>query len=56
MQHRQLAIDFVVREDDYTVTLLRQDEIREQIFEKIRPLGFRWWLTVAFTKDEKWAT
>lgn len=51
-----LEIDFVVREDDYTVTLLRQDEIREQIFEKIRPLGFRWWLTVAFTKDEKWAT
>ncbi|SDB42621.1 cation diffusion facilitator family transporter [Pseudidiomarina indica] len=50
-----LEIDFVVREDDYTVTLVRQDEIREQIFEKIRPLGYRWWLTVAFTKDEKWA-
>jgi len=50
-----LEIDFVVKEDDFSVTILRQDEIREQIYKEIKKLGYRWWLTVAFTKDEKWA-
>ncbi|WP_289117939.1 cation transporter [uncultured Idiomarina sp.] len=49
-----LEIDFIVRHDDFSVTVLRQDAIREKIHSQIIKLGYRWWLTVAFTKDEKW--
>lgn len=49
-----LEIDFVVSEYDYSMTLFRQDEIREEINNQIEELGYRWWLTVSFTKDEKW--
>ncbi|ASG64856.1 cation diffusion facilitator family transporter [Idiomarina piscisalsi] len=49
-----LEIDFIVRPDDFSVTVLRQDAIREKIHSQIVKLGYRWWLTVAFTKDEKW--
>ncbi|ATZ73430.1 cation transporter [Idiomarina sp. X4] len=49
-----LEIDFIVKDDDFSVTVLRQDDIREKIHSQIVKLGYRWWLTVAFTKDEKW--
>lgn len=51
-----LEIDFVVRDDDYSVTVHKQDVIREKIHSQIVKFGYRWWLTVAFTKDEKWAS
>lgn len=49
-----LEIDFVVKPDDYSVTIAKQDGVRENIHRQIVALGYRWWLTVSFTKDEKW--
>lgn len=49
-----LEIDFLIRNDSKAGNVVKQDEIREEIFEMIREKHFDLWLSVSFTTKMKW--
>ena len=50
-----IEIDFVVSPEGWQPTLAEQDDIREEILTKMKPISLKKWLNVAFTNDRKWA-
>ena len=50
-----IEIDFVVSPEGWQPTLAEQDNIREEILTKMKPISLKKWLNVAFTNDRKWA-
>ncbi|MCS4433459.1 cation diffusion facilitator family transporter [Aquiflexum gelatinilyticum] len=50
-----IEIDFVVSPEGWQPTLAEQDNIREEIMSKMKPISLKKWLNVAFTNDRKWA-
>jgi cation diffusion facilitator family transporter len=50
-----IEIDFVVSPEGWQPNLAEQDNIREEILTKMKPISLKKWLNVAFTNDRKWA-
>lgn len=50
-----IEIDFILDEHSKSVTISEQDEIREEIFQHTKDVGYKKWLTVSFTNEKKWA-
>lgn len=50
-----IEIDFVVSPEGWQPSLAEQDNIREEILTKMKPISLKKWLNVAFTNDRKWA-
>lgn len=50
-----IEIDFVVAPEGWQPNLAEQDNIREEILSKMKPISLKKWLNVAFTNDRKWA-
>ncbi|MCC5879276.1 MAG: cation transporter [Idiomarina sp.] len=50
-----LEIDFIVYANQSSMSILQQDIIRHQLYDQIKDFPYRWWYTVSFTADERWA-
>ncbi|WP_350343136.1 cation transporter [Proteinivorax tanatarense] len=50
-----IEIDFIVNDQSKVKTIEDQDKIREEIFQFVDPLAPDKWITIAFTKERKWA-
>ncbi|MCK0470033.1 cation diffusion facilitator family transporter [Halalkalibacter sp. APA_J-10(15)] len=50
-----VEVDFILNEHSLIQSVDQQDDIREKIKSATDHLPYQKWLTVSFTKDEKWA-
>lgn len=50
-----VEIDFVVGERSRAQHVREFDAVRQDIHDRLEPLGYTQWLTVTFTADRKWA-
>ncbi|GAE31292.1 cation diffusion facilitator family transporter [Alkalihalobacillus hemicellulosilyticus] len=50
-----VEVDFILNEHSLIQTVDQQDDIREKIKRATDHLPYQKWLTISFTKDEKWA-
>ncbi|WP_051412042.1 cation diffusion facilitator family transporter [Halonatronum saccharophilum] len=51
----KIDVDFIVGKDSYIRSITDQDEIRGQLYKKLKKNQLELWMDIAFTQDEKWA-
>jgi predicted Co/Zn/Cd cation transporter (cation efflux family) len=50
-----VEVDFVVDDASRAQTVRQFDEVREDLSERLKPLGYAMSMSVGFTADRKWA-